>query len=150
MIQNNYTEVILKVYTDGGSRGNPGHSAIGYYIEKDRVVLKQEGVYLGIGTNNEAEHLAIKTALSWILENIDKPMEIVCRLDSELVVNQLLGKYKLKNPRLAAIAADTFKIIKQLQQKGYRINFIAIPRELNKTADYLVNQALDDYFKSVS
>jgi len=142
MIQNNYTEGNLKVYTDGGSRGNPGHSAIGYYIEKDRLVLKQEGVYLGIGTNNEAEHLAIKIALSWILENIDKPMEIVCRLDSELVVNQLLGKYKLKNPRLAAIATD--------KQKGFRINFIAIPRELNKTADYLVNQALDDYFKNVT
>ncbi len=127
-----------KLYTDGGARGNPGPAAIG------AVILNEEGEkifelssYLGNATNNQAEYAGIIEGLKAAQNrNIKK---ITCFMDSELVVKQLKGQYKVKNPELK----NLWKEAATLASKFEQIEFIHIPREKNADADLLVNQALD-------
>ena len=88
----------IKIYTDGGSRGNPGPAATGYVISTDGQILEEGGRYLGETTNNQAEYQAVIQAL--VAAKKFKPSEIECHLDSELVVKQLNGQYKMKNKAL--------------------------------------------------
>lgn len=124
--------------TDGGARGNPGPSATGAVIfdEKEKAVF-EIGTYIGTATNNEAEYQALLTGLEAALEK--KFLEITCRLDSELVVKQLRGEYKVKNERLAVF----HKKIKEMEKGFKHISYKHIPRTQNKEADALVNQVLD-------
>jgi ribonuclease HI len=126
------------VYTDGGSRGNPGKSAIGVVIN-DKKYFKE----IGIKTNNEAEYEAIIFALKKIKQifgkNKTKKLNIEIRLDSELVYNQLTGNYKIKEPSLFPLFIEIWN----LKMDFNSINFIKIPREQNKEADKLVNLALN-------
>lgn len=126
------------VYTDGGSRGNPGKSAIGVVIN-DKKYFKE----IGIKTNNEAEYKAIIFALKKIKQifgkNKTKKLNIEIRLDSELVYNQLTGNYKIKESSLFPLFIEIWN----LKMDFNSINFIKIPREQNKEADKLVNLALD-------
>lgn len=126
------------VYTDGGSRGNPGKSAIGVVIN-DKKYFKE----IGIKTNNEAEYEAIIFALKKIKQifgkNKTKKLNIEIRLDSELVYNQLTGNYKIKESSLFPLFIEIWN----LKMDFNSINFIKIPREQNKEADKLVNLALD-------
>jgi len=124
--------------TDGGSRGNPGKSAIAYVIKNPRgEIVKQQGKYIGIGTNNEAEYqaliLGLESANDMWLKNLS------CLLDSELVVMQLNGKYKVKIARLKAF----YDIIKSLEKKFEKITYEHVRRTENKEADALVNEVLD-------
>ena len=133
---------ILTIYTDGGSRGNPGPAACAFVSEMDGIVLEKKSKFLNITTNNVAEYEGVVLALEWVLANEQnlKNNEILFLLDSELVVKQLTGIYKIKKPELQELS---FKIRKYINQTGKKIFFKNIPREQNKVADSLVNKELD-------
>lgn len=125
------------IHTDGGSRGNPGPAAIGAVIERDGKVVQTISQTIGSTTNNQAEYQAVHAALSFVEVQQGKVAEVYA--DSELVVKQLRGEYKMKNAALA----PWFIKIKSLENSIGRVHYHAIPREENAAADALVNQALD-------
>ena len=126
------------MYADGGSRGNPGPSASGYVVfDMDGAELVKEGVYLGITTNNQAEYLALKLGLEAARRLGVRDLHVY--MDSLLVVNQMTGKFKVKNRDLWPIHDSIKKMLPQFAQ----VTFTHVPRELNKVADAAVNQALD-------
>jgi ribonuclease HI len=127
------------LYTDGGSRGNPGPSASGYVIFDDqKKLLVSKGVYLGITTNNQAEYIALKLALEEAKSLGAREVDVY--MDSLLVVNQMKGIFKVKNRDLWPI----HDAIKQSCRQFEHISFTQVPRELNKLADAEVNKALDE------
>ena len=129
----------VKVFADGGSRGNPGPSASGFVIlDKEDNVLVDKGVYLGVTTNNQAEYTALKLALEECIKNQVHEVEVY--MDSLLVINQVRGIFKVKNRDLWPLHDS----VKQLSQKFNHINFSHVPREFNKLADAAVNRALDE------
>lgn len=133
----------LIINTDGASRGNPGRASYGYVIKtKDGVILHQEGAKIGIATNNIAEYSAVLKSLEYIHKYFFKkaPHNIEVISDSELIVRQLSGLYKIKNPGLLTI----FVKIKDLEEKLGEINYKSVPREKNFIADRLANIALDE------
>lgn len=131
-----YKHVII--YSDGGSRGNPGPSASGFVIkDANEQLLFEGGKYLGITTNNQAEYQAVKLALEKALEIGAQYVQF--RMDSQLVVNQLTGVYQIKNRDLWPIHAA----IKELAAKFKQISFTHVLREYNKEADAMVNKILD-------
>lgn len=128
----------VKIYADGGSRGNPGPSASGYVVmDMDNHVLFEAGVYLGITTNNQAEYQALKFGL----EQAKKmgAREVHAHMDSLLVVNQMKGIFKVRNRDLWPI----HEAIKSLCKDFAKVSFTHVPRELNKLADAEVNKCLD-------
>lgn len=136
---------MIKVYTDGGSRGNPGEAASGVYIiDDDNKELVSLGIRLGITTNNIAEYTALVEAYNWLLthrELIGNSSEIKFYLDSKLVVSQMQGLWKIKHPNMQPLFLSVKEKEKQL---GMRVSYTHIPRELNKKADAMVNAALDN------
>ena len=128
----------LIIYTDGGARGNPGPAGIGavLYDEKRRVVA-EISEYLGVATNNQAEYKALIAAFKKAVEL--GATELDCYLDSELVVKQLRHEYKVKNKDLAPLFLTLYNLAVNFSQ----INYTHIPRERNKEADKLANQAMD-------
>lgn len=133
----------LVIHTDGGARGNPGPAAIGYIIESPSgEILKQQGTVLGETTNNTAEYQAVIHSLTWIKQNLvqNPPTTLSFYLDSNLVVNQVLGVYKIKEPHLQNLASQIHTLLKDLK---VQYTFTHIPRAQNSVADKLVNQALD-------
>lgn len=135
---------MIYIYTDGGARGNPGPAAIGVYItdEKGSVIYKH-GETIGIATNNVAEYQAVNKALSWLLANkriFTDHTEIKVFLDSLLLVSQINGLYRVKNNALK----ELFFALKEKERNiALPVSYFHIPREKNKRADALVNQALD-------
>lgn len=129
----------VTVYTDGGSRGNPGPSASGFVIKdaQDRMLF-EGGKYLGITTNNQAEYLAVKIALERALAMGAQYVQL--RLDSQLVANQLTGVYQIKNRDLWPIHSS----IKELITKFKEFKITHVRREFNKEADAMVNKILDE------
>jgi len=128
-----------KVFTDGGSRNNPGDSACAYVICKmDDTVVEKGGYYMGIATNNQAEYYGFKKGLERAQDlGIDK---VNLFSDSQLVVNQMKGVYKVKNQELAPLHQD----VKALADSFEAISFNYVPREFNKIADAEVNRILDE------
>ena len=126
-------------YSDGGARGNPGPSAIGVVI-KDAAgaTLKEIREYIGEGTNNQAEYLALIKALEIMIEH--NASQVVCHLDSELVVKQMKLEYKVKDAKLQQLFLRAIN----LSRKIGRVEYKHIRRELNSHADALVNKALDE------
>lgn len=127
------------IYSDGGARGNPGPAAAGVvlYAPDRKRVLATISQRLGQATNNQAEYEAVALGLEKALAL--GATEAECYLDSELVVQQLSLKYKIKNQSLGPFFVRAWNLI----QRFKRVKFHAIPREENKMADRLVNQALD-------
>jgi ribonuclease HI/pterin-4a-carbinolamine dehydratase len=128
----------IKLYADGGSRGNPGPSASGYVLmDMNDSVIKKSGVYLGITTNNQAEYRSLKFGL----EEAQKlgVREVNVYMDSLLVINQMKGTFKVKNRDLWPI----HEAIKELVKSFKRVTYTHVPRELNKLADAEVNETLD-------
>lgn len=128
----------VKMYGDGGSRGNPGPSASGYVIlDLDNNIIKKTGVYLGITTNNQAEYNSLKFGL----EEAHKmgAQEVDVYMDSLLVINQMKGIFKIKNRDLWPL----YESIKDQVKKFKKVTFTHVPRELNKLADAEVNTTLD-------
>ncbi len=136
-----HNNIVIK--TDGGSRGNPGHSAIGFVIFNNNKLLYEHGEYIGLGTNNQAEYTALIRALEKCADILKQknisPTSITCKLDSELVVKQLNFQYKVKDKKLAPLFLKTINLSNQLKI----VTFTHILREQNKEADALVNKALD-------
>ena len=127
-----------KMYTDGGSRNNPGHSACAYVIcDMDDTVVEKSGYYMGIATNNQAEYYGMIKGLERCRDlGIDK---VNLHSDSQLVVNQMNGFYKVKNQELAPLHQQ----LKELADSFEQVTFHYIPRALNAEADREVNRILD-------
>lgn len=128
--------MILEIFTDGGSKGNPGPSAIGLVIYKDKKEVLRYREDIGIATNNFAEYTALVRALSKSKEYLKDVSHVICYADSQLVVRQLCGQYKIKNEQIM----NFFFEIKGLEKEiGLPIKYEHIPREKNTLADALVN-----------
>ncbi|MFI5212355.1 MAG: reverse transcriptase-like protein [Candidatus Saccharimonadales bacterium] len=126
------------IYSDGGSRGNPGPSASGFIImSSDEHVLHEGGMYLGITTNNQAEYHGVRLGLEKALEMGARTLEV--RVDSLMVVNQMNGIYKIKNRELWPINER----IRELVGKFDKVTFSHVRREFNQLADGMVNKILD-------
>ncbi|MFH1457505.1 MAG: ribonuclease HI family protein [Patescibacteria group bacterium] len=127
------------IYTDGGARGNPGPAGIGVVIfdSEEKNIIGQYKKYIGETTNNQAEYKAVVLGLEEAKKL--KAQEVEVRMDSELVCSQINGVYKLKNKDFQ----DSFIKIWNLKQSFKKTKFKYIPREKNKLADKLVNQAID-------
>lgn len=128
-----------KLFADGGSRGNPGPAAAGAVVfAEDGSVLREIGEYVGIATNNVAEWRALLAGLDAALElGVD---DLAIRLDSELVVRQLTGVYRVKHPDLIPLAARARKLLARLR----RVDIAHVRRRENAAADALVNRVLDE------
>lgn len=127
------------IYTDGGSRGNPGPAALGVFITDDHGnLVYKKGLYLGIQTNNFAEYSALVHALEVASGLGGQHLDV--RMDSELIVRQMNGQYKIKEPTLVKLARQ----VKILAQEFREVSYTHVRREYNKEADKMVNIALDE------
>jgi ribonuclease HI len=134
----------ITIYIDGGSRGNPGPAGIGVVIiDENKKTVKEYSQYLDRATNNEAEYqaliFALKKAKALFGKEKIKKYSINIFSDSELLVNQMAGHYKIINPKIQPLFLKAWNLKIDCGQ----INFQALPREENKKADSLVNQVLD-------
>jgi ribonuclease H / adenosylcobalamin/alpha-ribazole phosphatase len=130
--------VKARLSTDGGARGNPGPAAYGYVLEADDgTVLDARGETIGVATNNVAEYRALLAGLESALERGVDEVEVVS--DSELLVKQMRGEYKVKNAALRELVDEAESLARRLG----RVSYTAVRREHNELADRLVNDALD-------
>lgn len=138
--------MLINVYTDGGSRGNPGISGYGVVINDDQnQLIYQEAKFLGIKTNNEAEYSGIIAALKWIKKN-QKSYQITqinFFADSQLMIRQLQGLYQVKAPTLLPLFSQVQQLLIQI---NLPVKYTDVRREFNKLADQLANQAMDNRF----
>jgi ribonuclease HI len=130
----------LRIFSDGGARGNPGPAAIGFVILSAKgQVLIEKSRYIGLRTNNQAEYEALIAALhSAVKLNAE---EVICHLDSELVTKQVTGEYSVKNFELRRL----WNKVQELNKRFKKVSFIRVPRtniQIQK-ADMLVNKMLD-------
>jgi ribonuclease HI len=136
--------MMIQGYIDGASRGNPGESGIGFLLRDERGrVLHAEGGYLGQGTNNIAEYAAF-------LKCLKKAREFHCRKlvihsDSELLVRQFNGEYKVKNPDLKRRMQQVRRVV---ESAPFTVELLYIPREKNLDADRIANAAIDHRLKT--
>ena len=128
----------LIIYTDGASRGNPGPASYGVYITDEATYSCELKGVLGHQTNNFAEYTAVIEALKWLSDHTDKTAEI--RSDSELLIKQLKGEYKVKSDTIKPLHAEIKNI---LLKNNLDVQFKHVRREFNKEADRLANEALD-------
>ena len=127
-----------RLSTDGGARGNPGPAAFGYVLETDDgTVLDARGQRIGVATNNVAEYRALVAGLEAALARGVTELEVVS--DSELLVKQMRGEYKVKNAALRALHDQAASLARELGD----VTYTAVRREHNELADRLVNEALD-------
>ena len=128
----------VKLFTDGGARGNPGPAAYGFVLEaEDGSVLAAEGARIGIATNNVAEYRALIAGLERAVELAVPDVEVVS--DSELLVKQMRGEYKVKNEALRELSVEAARLARTIG----KVRYTAVRREHNELADRLVNEALD-------
>ena len=126
------------LYTDGGSRGNPGPAAYAFVLEtEDGTVLDARGETIGVATNNVAEYSALVAGLERAADAGIDELEVVS--DSELLVKQMRGEYKVKNAALKELSLEAARLARKVGKVTYR----AVRREQNQLADSLVNEALD-------
>ena len=127
-----------RLLTDGGARGNPGPAAYGYVLEaEDGTVLAARGEAIGVATNNVAEYRALLAGLEEAAALAVTKLEVVS--DSELLVKQMRGEYKVKNAALRELWAEASRLARSFA----RVDYTAVRREQNELADRLVNEALD-------
>jgi ribonuclease HI len=127
-----------RLSTDGGARGNPGPAAYGYVLEaEDGTILAAHGEAIGVATNNVAEYRALIAGLEKAVEVGVRELEVVS--DSELLVKQMRGEYRVKNESLRELSGQASRLARQIG----RVRWTAVRREHNELADRLVNEALD-------
>ena len=127
-----------RLSTDGGSRGNPGPAAAAYVLEtEDGTVLDAHGETIGVATNNVAEYRALVDGLRKAVELQVDDLEVVS--DSELLVKQMRGEYRVKNKALIELSLEAARVARQIPS----VRYLAVRREHNELADRLVNEALD-------
>ena len=134
----------LIVYTDGGARGNPGPAGIGVVIKDEKgKILHAISKDIGIRTNNEAEYEAIILAFKKLKHHYGKEgvesLEVEIRTDSQLIARQLKGVYKVKMEHLKPLFMEAYN----LKTEFGKVEFVEIPREQNKEADAMANEAMD-------
>jgi ribonuclease HI len=130
--------VKARLFTDGGARGNPGPAAFAYVLEaEDGTVLAAHGEAMGVATNNVAEYRALVEGLRKAAELAVGEVEVVS--DSELLVKQMRGEYRVKNEALRELSMEASHLARKLG----RVSYTAVRREHNELADRLVNEALD-------
>jgi ribonuclease HI len=129
---------VITAYIDGGARGNPGPAGYGVYIQLPGGAIEELHGGLGIATNNVAEYNGLLAALKWTIDHGHRRLHI--RADSELLVKQMRGEYKVKNPGLQPLAARARALVSQLE----RVTFEHVRREHNKDADRLSNVGMDE------
>jgi len=130
--------VTARLFTDGGARGNPGPAAYGFVLEEpDGTVLAAEGVAIGVATNNVAEYSGLVAGLRKAIELGVDELEVVS--DSELMVKQMRGEYRVKNEALRGLFIEATRLARRLGDVEYR----HVKRAHNELADRLVNEALD-------
>ena len=133
-----------RLFTDGGARGNPGTAAAAFVLEaEDGTVLDARGEAIGVATNNVAEYRALLAGLEKAAELGVDELEVVS--DSELLVKQMRGEYKVKNAALIDLSLEASRLAKQVGS----VRYTAVRREHNELADRLVNDALDQEAKRV-
>jgi ribonuclease HI len=134
----------LRIFTDGGSRGNPGIAGGGVIARSDDSVVFEKSIFFGQKTNNESEYLAFIAAVEWLVEysSKNKLSSIEFFLDSKLVVEQVNKNWKIKEPRLRELANQVWEKLSSLPY-SYKISHVV--REKNSEADALANQAMDAY-----
>ena len=126
------------LYTDGGARGNPGPAAYGFVLEADDgTVLAAEGEAIGEATNNTAEYRGLVAGLARAAELAVPEVEV--RSDSELLVKQMRGEYRVKNENLRALSLEAARLARRIG----KVTYVHVRREKNELADRLVNEALD-------
>jgi ribonuclease HI len=123
---------------DGGSRGNPGPAGYGVRIERDEGTVVELKESLGMATNNVAEYNGLLAALRWGVANGIRALHV--RSDSELLVRQMKGEYRVKNPGLLPLYEEARALMRQIG----RVKFEHVRREFNKEADRLANEAMDE------
>jgi ribonuclease HI len=127
-----------RLFTDGGARGNPGPAAAAYVLEnEDGATVAAHGEAIGVATNNVAEYRALVAGLAKALELGFDELEVVS--DSELLVRQMRGEYRVKNAALIDLSLEAERLARALG----RVRYTAVRREHNELADRLVNEALD-------
>ena len=127
-----------RLFTDGGARGNPGPAAAAYVLEADDgTVLAAHGEKIGVATNNVAEYRALLAGLGKAAEIGVEDLEVVS--DSELLVKQMTGEYRVKNQALRELSAEAVELARRIR----RVRYKAVRRTENTLADQLVNDALD-------
>jgi ribonuclease HI len=130
--------VKARLSTDGGARGNPGPAAYAYVLEaEDGTVLDARGEAIGVATNNVAEYRALVAGLAKAVDAGVRELEVVS--DSELVVKQMRGEYRVKNRALQALSLEAAELARRIPE----VTYTAVRREHNELADRLVNEALD-------
>jgi ribonuclease H / adenosylcobalamin/alpha-ribazole phosphatase len=130
--------VTVKLFTDGGARGNPGPAAYGFVLEDEEgTVLASRGERIGVATNNVAEYRALIAGLEKALELALPEVEVVS--DSELMVKQMTGEYRVKNEALRTLSIQASRLAREIG----KVSYTAVRREHNELADRLVNEALD-------
>jgi ribonuclease HI len=130
--------VRARLFTDGGARGNPGPAAYAYVLEaEDGTVLDARGEAIGVATNNVAEYRALVAGLAKAVDAGVRDLEVVS--DSELVVKQMRGEYRVKNRALQALSLEAVELARRIPE----VTYTAVRREHNELADRLVNEALD-------
>ncbi len=131
---------MLKIFCDGGARGNPGPAACAIAVFDGEVVIYKTSKYLGVATNNVAEYESVLLGLHYLTNNLpDK--DVVFILDSQLVARQMSGVYKIKNEKLRGLFVKAKTLENLLPIK---ISYTSVAREQNTVADALVNEALDE------
>ena len=128
----------LELFTDGGSRGNPGISGGGFALFKDGKLIHKGSEFFGTKTNNQSEYLALRLGLREVFEKYGD-ISINCYMDSKLAVEQLNGNYKVKNANIKPLFEEVSRITTQFKQ----FHISHIPREENKIADEMANIAMD-------
>lgn len=136
----------VQIYTDGGSRGNPGNAGIGVAVFLNNQLAHSHSDYIGVATNNVAEYSAFIYSLDWMILNHPNANKIFWYLDSLLVVNQINKLWRIKDKDLLLLANQSFVKLTKINDLGYKVQIQHIGREKNTIADDLVNQALDRVF----
>jgi len=139
----------IKIYTDGGARGNPGPAGVGVvFTSADGAIIKKYSEFIGKATNNQAEYqavvLALKKAKIFFGKQKTKQLNLEFYSDSELVVKQMRGEYRIKEKDLQPLFCEVWN----LKMDFGAVEFFSIAREQNKQADKLVNQAIDESAKN--
>lgn len=131
--------VAWQLFVDGAARNNPGPAGAGIYIIKDKAPAWERGFYLGNKTNNQAEYLALLLGVYLVVRSMKADDTLIIKSDSELLVRQMKGVYRIKNRPLALIHARVKEIL-----GTFRYDIAHIPREENKIADKLANKGIDN------
>jgi len=127
-----------KLFIDGASRNNPGPSGAGLFLLKQDASVEQRGFFIGKKTNNQAEYLALTLGIFYLKKHLCKDDLVVIVSDSQLLVRQIKGEYKVKNPDLKQLHSYAREMLKDITY-----NIVHVLREENKEADALANQGID-------